>query len=653
MSLQAKHIKAEFKTSEGSSVLKWEHHPISAAHAQENNSSSHAKSSSSSSTAAAPEAKSPAVLATVKTTVPPGCRTQNINGLCGAIYAVPRLALVETSPASSTSQKPASYIVMNCHDNLYIFSAEDPNGDPVHTVNFSGVCPSCHASRSSPVEARDDHDYAVGLSTGVVLSFSMGKHLEANTGGGDATATGSTQGKKGGGNGKGGQSSTSVKVAITGVQQYNWDKAGATGRCTAVAWSPRKVSMASVDKKLDVLVAAFADGSLHLYSPNGEALSTLSTTPHQSPSKTLKDQSKHSSSMPTLGSPAPIDGSNSNPGSHSQTTTPTKDSQGHHHHTNSSSFFSSLSRKGLGQSEVKAEAHEGQTPKSASAAAANLDGDSLDSSVLIAQWSVSSCAINAVAFSQNGYQLACVSYDGILRIFDAATGSLRAGCRSYFGGYLSVSWSQDGRFVIAGGEDDLVEIFSIEENAIVAFGDGHKSWVSGLCFLSVTDSQADSQSPNSAVTAAETTIYKFASVGQDGYMLLWEFEAPSAPLHDGRPYDWSLSPHTPRHRRWISSGGTNSTPISIAIPPIDHQETVDDTFGGACAGDDIPMSDEGERSVGEHAECHRSIIAPSPSRSQMVMMAPTAQHQVHLEPLSSILCCGQGDAIVPVPRRCG
>lgn len=105
MSLQAKHIKAEFKTSEGSSVLKWEHHPISAAHAQENNSSSHAKSSSSSSTAAAPEAKSPAVLATVKTTVPPGCRTQNINGLCGAIYAVPRLALVETSPASSTSQK--------------------------------------------------------------------------------------------------------------------------------------------------------------------------------------------------------------------------------------------------------------------------------------------------------------------------------------------------------------------------------------------------------------------------------------------------------------------------------------------------------------------------------------------------------------------
>ena len=53
----------------------------------------------------------------------------------------------------------------------------------------------------------------------------------------------------------------------------------------------------------------------------------------------------------------------------------------------------------------------------------------------------------------------------------------RAGCRSYFGGYLCVSWSHDGRFVVCGGEDDLVEVFSIADGQLVAFCEGHSSWV--------------------------------------------------------------------------------------------------------------------------------------------------------------------------------
>ena len=45
--------------------------------------------------------------------------------------------------------------------------------------------------------------------------------------------------------------------------------------------------------------------------------------------------------------------------------------------------------------------------------------------------------------------------------------------RSYFGGFLCASWSPSGRFLAAGGEDDLITVMSVETGKIVARCQGH------------------------------------------------------------------------------------------------------------------------------------------------------------------------------------
>lgn len=52
----------------------------------------------------------------------------------------------------------------------------------------------------------------------------------------------------------------------------------------------------------------------------------------------------------------------------------------------------------------------------------------------------------------------------------------------YYGNPLSCTWSQDEQYIAAGGEDDLVAVFGMEEQRVVAWGEGHGSWVSAVSF---------------------------------------------------------------------------------------------------------------------------------------------------------------------------
>lgn len=45
---------------------------------------------------------------------------------------------------------------------------------------------------------------------------------------------------------------------------------------------------------------------------------------------------------------------------------------------------------------------------------------------------------------------------------------------------MPVYASSDGRYLLTGGEDDLVQVWSVEDRKIVAWGEGHNSWVSLL-----------------------------------------------------------------------------------------------------------------------------------------------------------------------------
>jgi len=90
--------------------------------------------------------------------------------------------------------------------------------------------------------------------------------------------------------------------------------------------------------------------------------------------------------------------------------------------------------------------------------------------------------INEFVFSPCGAYLAVVSQDGMLRVLHWDTMELVGSARSYFGGLLCVCWSPDGKYIVCGGEDDLVTVYSFHERRVVVRGQGHRSWVSVVSF---------------------------------------------------------------------------------------------------------------------------------------------------------------------------
>uniref|UniRef100_A0A0E0BFZ3 Uncharacterized protein n=1 Tax=Oryza glumipatula TaxID=40148 RepID=A0A0E0BFZ3_9ORYZ len=147
----------------------------------------------------------------------------------------------------------------------------------------------------------------------------------------------------------------------------------------------------------------------------------------------------------------------------------------------------------------------------------------------VARWHICQGAINAISFSPDGTYLATVGRDGYLRVFDFAKEQLIFGGKS--------------------GEDDLVQVWSMHDRKMVAWGEGHKSWVSAVAFdsywsppkpyerkqnsmhrfASPKSDEAEEDpiysfaSPKSDETKENTNImYRFTSIGQDAQLLLWD-----------------------------------------------------------------------------------------------------------------------------------
>ncbi|TPX45366.1 hypothetical protein SeMB42_g04028, partial [Synchytrium endobioticum] len=134
----------------------------------------------------------------------------------------------------------------------------------------------------------------------------------------------------------------------------------------------------------------------------------------------------------------------------------------------------------------------------------------------LAFWQVGKKPITALSFSPDLQHVAIVSMDGCLRVIDYEAERLYDTYKSYFGGLTSVAWSPDGKFILTGGQDDLVTIWQFR-GRIVARCQGHQSWVSAVAFdpYRCTDRS-----------------YRFASVGDDGRICLWDFSVSS--LHRPR-----------------------------------------------------------------------------------------------------------------------
>lgn len=120
-------------------------------------------------------------------------------------------------------------------------------------------------------------------------------------------------------------------------------------------------------------------------------------------------------------------------------------------------------------------------------------------------------AIHDISFSPDGAMAAVVCASGTLFVVDVKQEKLVFSASSYFGALHCVAWSPDGQYIVTGGQDDLVTIWSLHERDIVARGQGHNSWVSAVAF--------------DAYFKGDDMCYRIGSVGQDARLCLWDFSA--------------------------------------------------------------------------------------------------------------------------------
>ncbi|XP_051152431.1 uncharacterized protein LOC127266284 [Andrographis paniculata] len=200
----------------------------------------------------------------------------------------------------------------------------------------------------------------------------------------------------------------------------------------------------------------------------------------------------------------------------------------------------------------------------------------------IARWHIGQGSINGIALSTDGSYMATVGRDGYLRVFDYKNEQLICGGKSYYGALLCCAWSMDGKYILAGGEDDLVQVWSMEDRKIVAWGEGHNSWVSGVAFDSYW------AAPN-ADDAGENIVYRFGSVGQDARLLLWDLEM-------------------------------DELVVPVRRPP-----------GGS------PTFSAGSQSPHWDNACPLGTLQPAPRTRDVPKLSPLIAHRIHTEPLSGLI----------------
>ena len=139
----------------------------------------------------------------------------------------------------------------------------------------------------------------------------------------------------------------------------------------------------------------------------------------------------------------------------------------------------------------------------------------------LARWHFGRSSLNAAAFSPDSRYLAIVNGAGMCRVLDVAHDrpNIVEGFKSYYAGFHAVAWSPCGRYVLAGGESDMIEIWGLYEREVLAWGvQGHRAWI--------TDIAVD------ALAAGDHSILRFASVGEDCRVALWDWRLPTDDVSD-------------------------------------------------------------------------------------------------------------------------
>ncbi|KAG9779293.1 catabolite repression protein creC, partial [Aureobasidium melanogenum] len=184
----------------------------------------------------------------------------------------------------------------------------------------------------------------------------------------------------------------------------------------------------------------------------------------------------------------------------------------------------------------------------------------------VAVWKINNQQINCISFSPDGRHLAVVSEDGSLRIIDYLKEQLLDAFTSYYGGLITVTWSPDGRYILTGGQDDIVSIWSFADATLVARCQGHSSWV--------TDVKFDPW-------RCDERNYRFGSVGEDCKLLLWDFSVGML----GRPR--AAAQMSIKHRGSVTSNVITRKETNSTVGRIRSHSTISEDGEGATNGTDV------------------------------------------------------------------
>lgn len=214
----------------------------------------------------------------------------------------------------------------------------------------------------------------------------------------------------------------------------------------------------------------------------------------------------------------------------------------------------------------------------------------------VSVWKLSNRRINHFAFSPDKRHLAVVLEDGTLRVLDYLKEEVTDIFASYYGGMICVCWSPDGKYMVSGGQDDLITIWSLAERKIIARCQGHNSWVSAVAF---------------DPWRCDERNYRFGSVGDDCRLLLWDFNVGM--LH--RPKALQANA---RHRNSITTG----------IPQLSRQRT--DSLSNRKRSD----SDRTEKPT--DADELDNLRHPVQPRKMTALLPPIMSKEVGSDPISGL-----------------
>lgn len=255
--------------------------------------------------------------------------------------------------------------------------------------------------------------------------------------------------------------------------------------------------------------------------------------------------------------------------------------------------------------------------------------------------------------------------DGYLRIVDVGREVPLMALGSYFGALLCIAWSADGRYVAGGGEDDLISIWSVAEERLVARLEGHTSWVSAVAWDELSSSLGDDSAKGRDFREGSEEArgqkggvrkrYRLGSAGQDAKLLLWDFEldalvhrrsssstrggakfsgtgagmksagrevgSDALPLTGTSGGSGSVQMRTSLHRRTGSGSGWKSGKLT-------RLRGGSGIISGGGTGDD---------NVGETGGvCTMPVAVAAPGRAEVPIVEPVVSHVAHGEPLTDV-----------------